>query len=79
MIETQIQRLTKLVARNTALLQQLLDQQTVERWYTIKEAAPLLSMSEFTLRMKCKLGMVEATKKGKSWYISRKSINEYKA
>lgn len=62
--------------RIETLLVELAKQRTVKEWYTTEEVAELLGKAEFTVREWCRLGRVNAEKKGsgrgkfQSWVIS---------
>ncbi|OAI40513.1 hypothetical protein AYO40_00790 [Planctomycetaceae bacterium SCGC AG-212-D15] len=58
----------------------LVEQRTVKDWYSTEEAAKILGRAEFTVREWCRLGRVNAEKKGsgrgkyQSWVISHAEL-----
>ena len=66
--------------RMEAAIQVLIERQTVKDWYGTDEVAKLLGKAEFTVREWCRLGRVNAEKRGsgrgrfQSWVISHAEL-----
>jgi hypothetical protein len=66
--------------RIEAVLAALMDRQTVKDWYSTEEVARLLGRAEFTVREWCRLGRVNAEKKGSGrgkflcWVVSHTEL-----
>jgi hypothetical protein len=62
----------------------LVRERTAKDWYTSEEAARMLGKAEFTVREWCRLGRVNAKKKGsgrgkyQSWVISDEEVQRYR-
>lgn len=73
---TLLDRLDKIEAKVTDLLQQ----RTRKDWYSIDEVAEILSKAKFTTREWCRLGRINAEKKGsgrgkyQSWVVSDEEV-----
>ena len=66
--------------RIEAMLKTLVEQQKVKDWYTTAEAANALGKAEYTVREWCRLGRINAEKKGsgrgsyQSWVVSHEEL-----
>jgi hypothetical protein len=66
-----------------ALLEVLVERQTIKDWYSVEEFARLVSKAEFTVREWCRRGRIHAEKKynGRgahaSWVISHNEFLRY--
>lgn len=48
-----------------------------DKYYTVPELSELLKITENTLRIHLRDGILKGSKKGKNWLISQKSLNNY--
>jgi hypothetical protein len=51
-----------------------------DRWYSVKEAEPLLDLTAETIKQKCRSGDIKGVQKGprKKWYIKGAEIKRYR-
>ena len=49
----------------------------LEKYYTVGDLSKLIKTSENTLRIHIRKKILNASKKGKNWIISQKSLNNY--
>ncbi|MHB1423791.1 MAG: helix-turn-helix domain-containing protein [Gemmataceae bacterium] len=62
------------------MLTTLLQKQTIKEWYGTEEVAQILGKAEFTVREWCRLGRIQAEKRGsgrgryQSWVISNAEV-----
>jgi hypothetical protein len=72
------------LGRIEAMLAVLVDRETVRDWYTTDEFARLVGKAEFTVREWCRLGRVNAEKRGSgrgkfcSWVVSHAELQRYR-
>jgi predicted NACHT family NTPase len=72
-VEERLQRIEQMLAT-------LLEKQTIKDWYGTEEAAQILGKAEFTVREWCRLGRIQAEKRGsgrgkfQSWVISHAEL-----
>lgn len=59
----QLQDVSKRLERIEHLLQSLVEQQTIKEWHSTVDVAKLLGKAEFTVRERCRLGRVHASKR----------------
>jgi Helix-turn-helix domain len=73
----------ELLKRIEAMLLVLVGRQTVKDWYSVEEFAQLVGKAEFTVREWCRLGRINAQKKGSgrgsyaAWAISHAELLRY--
>jgi len=74
-----LQRLDRIETAVTVLT----ERQTIREWYSTEEFARLVGKAEFTVREWCRLGRVNAAKKGsgrgkyQSWVVSHDEVLRY--
>ena len=72
--------LAERLERIETLLQSLLQERTIKEWYSTAEIAKLLGKAEFTVREWCRLGRINAEKKGSgrgrflAWVVSHDEV-----
>lgn len=48
-----------------------------QMFYTVKEVAVIVSLTEETVREKLRAGIIKGVKIGKGWRVSEKNLKEY--
>lgn len=83
MIQEATEALASRLDRVESLLQQLVDRQRVQEWYTTEEFARIVGLAEITIRLHCRFGRIKAVKRKSGrgahpgWAISHDELLRY--
>lgn len=83
-VEMLIRKYEQRLAGIENTLQQLLERETIKDWYTTAEVAERLEKAQFTVMEWCRMGRINAVKKGsgrgkhQSWVVSHDELGRYR-